>query len=358
MTASALEQLLDGARAQRRTPCARLLAIDLRGGRLSHTVGKHTYDESSTVLEHDHLFDLASLTKVVVTTSLTLLQLQHGRLKFDETMDTYLPERRACRSPQPTIRQLLAHCAGLPAGLPFHRTHAQLTSRQQQIAAIISTPLCAPPAAATTYSDIGFMLLGIILERVTDTPLDLLAQQLLFKPLGMTQTTFCPPPELHPRCVPTELQSEQEQASPWQGVVHDECARWLGGVAGHAGLFSTADDLARFARALLQPSSGPFAPELVRHFTTPARLTPQSDRCLGWQAPAAPCSGGGLLSDVAFGHTGFTGTSLWLDPAPHHACAVILLTNAVHPLRAGKTRYFSWRNLVHTQAMRTLLFHS
>ena len=355
-----LGTLLQTARKRRITPCNRFYAFKLKTVILTLSCGQHTYDEDAPRLRHDDLFDLASLTKVIATTSLTMLLFQPQRLSLDATIDTWLPERRALNQPQPTIRQLLAHCAGFPAGRPFHSTHADTPPGDARKAAVIATPAVCAPGTQTVYSDIGFMLLGFILERIADAPLDQLAKTLVFKPLKMRRTTFCPPPEWQPHCVPTELDDSLDPPRPWQGTVHDENARWLGGVAGHAGLFSTAHDLSKLAKALLDPSIGPFDPNVIQLFTQRAGLVPDSDRCLGWQAPFQPFPDCPRqfrrLPSYLFGHTGFTGTSFWIAPEPQ--CAVILLSNAVHPHRADKKRYFPWRNDVHSHAMNTLLRYS
>ncbi|MBP5640184.1 MAG: serine hydrolase, partial [Victivallales bacterium] len=226
---------------------------------------------------------------------------------------------------------------------------------EQKRQKVIMTPLERKPQEATQYSDIGMMLLGIILERIADRPLNQLFKEEVAIPLGMTETCFKPTPEQYKRCVPTELHiSDQQPPVPWQGIVHDENARWLGGVAGHAGLFSTAGDLTKFAEMMLHHGNGFIQEDILSLFTRRANLTPDSSRCLGWDSPTQPGSSGGrLIGPNAFVHTGFTGTSFWIDPDT--GIAVILLTNAVHPFRENKKNYFPWRNDVHTLTTQLLL---
>ncbi len=347
-----LQRLMDAAYSERRTPCAVLRAFDTSGKAISLSTGFHTYDASRHVDEHD-LFDLASLTKVISTTTLTMLAVQNSCLNLDDRIDVYLLERKGLSGTQPTIRQLLAHCAGFPPFIPFHILYSDMTDIDQKRSQVIMTPLANEPQTITQYSDIGMMLLGFILERLFGKRLDQLFIEKVAKPLGMTDTQFNPPKHLHDRCVPTEIIKGSLPPKPWQGIVHDENARWLGGCAGHAGLFSTIDDLAAFAKMCLQHGGDLIDHAVFDLFTHRANLVDGSSRCLGWDSPTQPSSGGRLVGPNAFGHTGFTGTSFWVDPDA--AIAVILLTNAVHPNRSAKTNYFPWRNEVHTIATKALM---
>jgi CubicO group peptidase (beta-lactamase class C family) len=223
-------------------------------------------------------------------------------------------------------------------------------------ARVCGTPLDADPGSGTVYSDIGMMLVGFGLDRVFGRPWQLAVRDRVFLPLGMRHTRFRLPPSLRSRALPTEFMPGTTQ--PWQGIVHDENARWLGGVAGHAGLFATAGDLCRFARMLLrrgQGEEGPvFGRATVETFTRRADLVSGSSRCLGWDSPSDNSSGGDHLSPTSYGHTGFTGTSLWIDPGL--GLAVILLTNAVHPRRECRAErsFFDWRRRVHTAVYEVL----
>lgn len=296
------------------------------------------------------LFDLASLTKVVGTASAAWLLLERGLLRLEDRLALLLPafageqegEGPGWRAAV-TIRHLLTHTSGLPAG---RNLRAVAGDRAARLAAVAATPLQAAPGERCVYSDLGFILLGCALEGVAGTDLPTLCQAGLFSPLGMAETTWTPPAALADRAAATEW-AEGEwapggRAGYVRGTVHDENARALGGVAGHAGLFSTAADLAVFADALRAGGAGGAPGGPVRRIlsrATVARLgeplvvTDHDSRTLGWQGPgtlSAPC--GDLWSRRAFGHTGFTGTSLWVDP--ERDFWAVLLTNAVHLGRA------------------------
>ncbi|MGI5925245.1 MAG: serine hydrolase domain-containing protein [Lentisphaeria bacterium] len=356
MSNSSLQQLLDDAVANRIVPCAILSVLSCSGPARRYLAGRHRYDRGPALQEQD-LFDLASLTKVVATTAVVMRLVEDGRIELDAPLARYLPdfaaaqpEQRAWRTAL-SIRQLLAHCGGLPAGYPFHSRHAQVSNPSERRALLLAVPMTTAPGSAALYSDLGPMLLAELISAVSGKDLATAAQDMVFTPLGMTSACFNPPAERRSHCVPTELivAADSDAGEAWQGVVHDENARWYGGVAGHAGLFAAAADLERFARMLLNDGAPLYDPATVRLFTRPAGLIPGSSRCLGWDSPSNPCSGGTQLSPRAFGHTGFTGTSFWIDPPKD--LAVILLSNAVHPRRNCKERgYFSWRNRVHSAA--------
>lgn len=355
-----VEGFLEGPLGARAWPGG-VLAVT--GGALAEPVllphGHHTYEPRRPVRASDW-FDLASLTKVIATTTATMLALDRGVLALDEPLARFLPEflelvpGDAARRGAVTLRHLLTHTSGLPAYVAFHREPEPAAGRR--LARVCGTPLRADPGTSTVYSDIGMILMGFVLDRVWDRPWQRLLREAVFLPLGMRHTRFGLPPSLRARALPTECTAEGGQA--WQGVVHDENARWLGGLAGHAGLFSTAGDLCRFAGMMLCRGRGPAGPVLaaatVDLFTRPARLVAGSSRCLGWDSPSQGSSGGDHLSPASFGHTGFTGTSLWIDPGAD--LAVVLLTNAVHPRRGcrGEHGFFDWRRRVHSQVYESL----
>jgi len=272
----------------------------------------------------DSVFDLASLTKVVATTTLAALAADEGMLNLDGPLSRFFPEFGSRPPSTATVRQLMTHTAGFIWWRPYYRT---CHSREKVLAAIFAEELVTPPGEERKYSDLSYILLGETLQRVFGEPLDVLAGRRIFAPLGMADTCFRPGPELQPRCVSTEI--EEGCDLPVCGVVHDENARAMGGVSGHAGLFSTAYDLSRFARAMLRRGD-PVMPESAF-----ARLMTGDEasgsRWLGWVG----LEEGGFLSDVfslqAFGHTGFTGTSIWMDPG--NDLFVAVLTNGVHPKR-------------------------
>lgn len=308
----------------------------------------------------DAIFDLASLTKVVGTTTAVMRLVDAGRLDLDDPVGAWLPEfvdavpEQRARREQVRIRHLLAHASGLPAYVPFHQQRGLRPARRR--ACVLSVPLEADPGTRTTYSDVGFLTLGFLLETLTGLSLSELVAREVTTPLGMLWTRFRPPPAWRRRIMPTEV--PHPDAPPLRGRVHDENAHWLGGVAGHAGLFSTVDDLARLAHMVL--NLGRIEGDLylseatIAAFTRPAAMVPGSSRCLGWDSPEEPCSGGKWLHETSFGHTGFTGTSLWMDP--HAGLAVILLTNAVYPRRETRVErgFFVRRRRVHSAVYEAL----
>ncbi|MBO0819417.1 MAG: beta-lactamase family protein [Nocardiopsaceae bacterium] len=297
------------------------------------------------------LFDLASLTKVVATTTLVLALTASGSLELDGPAARYLPAVPW----DVTIRQLLSHTSGLPATVKFYQT---CSSRAEVLDALFATPLQAPPGTRVAYSDLGFMTLGEIVAAVTGSPLDAAFRDLVALPLGLADTGFLPPGPPS-RFAATEL---ADDGTPWTGIVHDENARTMGGVAGHAGLFAPAADLARFAAWWVSPSgAGP----------VPLALRREAGRC---QTPGLPGDGGisgrrglgwvlpgdrydilaGAWPETAMCHSGFTGTSLALDPAS--GAWLVLLTNRVHAGRSGVSpaAIKALRRTLHT-AVRTIL---
>ena len=294
------------------------------------------------------LFDLASLTKAVATTSLAMLLVDEGLLDIDAPVSEYLPDFLDCDHDHAkwrgmvTSRMLLAHCGGFSAGHPFWKSGVD--GHEEKLRLVRQSPLANEPGTVATYSDIGMMVVGQLIERLTGQGLDRLSAEKVFAPLGMSSTCFNPSDASV--CIPTE-EIADAPGRFWQGVVHDENARWLGGVSGHAGLFSCAGDLAKFCKMLLNGGNSLFSPSVFDMFTRKARLVDGSSRCLGWDGYSEGCAGGARASEHSFGHTGFTGTSLWADR--DNGIAVVLLTNAVHPHRECKSNgYFRRRNEIHT----------
>ncbi len=301
-------------------------------------------------MEETTIFDLASLTKVVATTTAMMILVEEGRIALDEKVATHLPTFAARAKGEVTVRQLLTHASGLPSGVPFH---TWCVDRDEVYRAIDEeVALEYPPGTKRIYSDVGFIVAGRLVETVSGRRLDRFAEERIFRPLGMRETGFLPRRRDRPRVAPTEFDPFRNAAL--RGVVHDENARVMGGVSGHAGLFSTADDLARFAQMLL--NGGVLdGVRILKPETVEMMLTPQLDpsalergseflrsrrQLLGWwgmDEQATLGDLGGLPSASAFGHTGFTGTALMIDP--EHRAAVVLLSNAVHPRReeADKT---------------------
>ena len=290
-------------------------------GRLSWT------DASPAVTAAGTIYDIASLTKVVGTTTAIMVLFDQGRVSLDAPVDRYLPEFSGGEKDLVTIRQLLTHRSGLPAGRDIWRiTHDPAEARR----IIIGTPLAFHPGQYYEYSDLGADILGYVVEAVSGQPLDEFLADRVFHPLGMYDTGFRPADSVKYRVAPTEI--APPRGYPIQGEVHDENAFAMGGVAGHAGLFSTAADLSVFAQMML--NGGVYngvrilADSTVQMFTTRAA----GHRALGWDTPTGSYGSGNYLSEDAFGHTGFTGTSMWIDP--DRDMFVILLTNRVHAARA------------------------
>ena len=298
------------------------------------TVAVGTLDRApgSPVPDENTLWDLASLTKVIALTS-AVMQLTHeGKLDLAAPVQRYVPEWTGPWKDRVTVRDLLTHSAGMPAWRPLYK---ETSTREEAIRLVIGTPLETPPGQRMVYSDLGAILMGQIVERVSHEPFDRYVATHLFDPLGMTSTRFVPPAAWRSRIAPTEV-------DPWrqrhlQGEVHDENAARLGGVSSHAGLFSSARDLSRFARALLNggvlDGTRVLDSATIRRFTTVQDPT-ISARGIGWETANGNNSGGRQLSRRAFGHTGFTGTSLWIDP--EQDVFVLLLTNRVNPTRENR----------------------
>jgi len=287
-----------------------------------------TSDAGSVVPERT-IYDLASLTKVVGTTTAVMILFDEGKIRLDDRVVQYIPEFTGGAKDAVTIRMLLEHRSGLPAGRDLWRISS---TPEEARAAVISTPLFAAPGQYVEYSDLGADMLGFVVEAVSGEKLDHFLDTRVFVPLGMTDTRFRPDGSLRGRIAPTEL--NPPRGYPLRGEVHDENAYALGGVAGHAGLFSTASDLAVFAQMMLNGGSYNgtriVADSTVKLFTRRAAAT----RALGWDTCGGKGSCGEYLSSSAYGHTGFTGTSLWIDP--EREMFVVLLTNRVHAAKARR----------------------
>ncbi len=298
--------------------------------------GHLSYAADADPVTPDTIYDLASLTKVLVTTPLVMRLYEAERLDIDAPVRDYVQEFAGGARDRVTIADLLAHCGGLLWWTDLFRQARGLPTTEVSrfyLAQVCKLPLDYEPRTRTVYSDLGFILLGAALERMTDIPIDRLAQDKIFAPLGMQDIRYNPPAALRSRIAPTE--DDPERGGVLKGLVHDENAYRLGGVAPHAGLFATARSLVPFARMwLAEGTAGEkrlFDGATVRRFSRRAHVVKGSSRALGWDTPAAGSSCGRRFSATAFGHTGFTGTSLWIDPETD--LFVILLTNRVHPTR-------------------------
>ncbi len=292
--------------------------------------GKLGWTESSMAVDPDRsIYDLASLTKVIATTSAMMILFDEHKIDLDERVTHYLPGFTGGLKDQVTVRQLLMHRGGLPAGRELWRkAHTPDEARQM----VLDTPLEYKPGTGFVYSDLGADLLGMIVEAASGTTLDKFTTDRVFEPLGMHDTFFRPADSVVYRTAPTEV--SPPRGYPVRGEVHDENAFALGGVAGHAGLFGTASDLAVFAQMLL--NGGTYngtriiADSTVKLFTAKAA----GSRALGWEVGEGQHGAGAYFGENTFGHTGFTGTSMWLDP--DREMFVILLTNRVHAARARR----------------------
>src|SRR5467141_1460442 len=333
------------------------LAVGYRGKLSVHAFGNLKYDAKSPTVNPDTMYDIASLTKVVVTTTL-VEKLVEGDfpspLNLDAPIERYLPEWS--KGPQQewrhkvTVRNLMTHTSGLP---PFKEYWRTSTSKQETLGRIFAEPLEYEPGTKVSYSDLGIILMAEIIQRLTGKPLNVLANENIFGPLGMKHSMYNPPKAIWPEIAPTEFDSQLRHRLV-QGEVHDENAFAIGGVSGHAGVFSTAGDLAVFCQMLL--NGGVYAHQRILkrativEFTVPQPLA-QNARTLGWVVPTEGSSSGHYFSSHSYGHTGFTGTTIWIDP--DRQLFVVLLTNRVHPTRENH-KIAEVRPAVHDAVMKAL----
>lgn len=330
--------LIRDAIAQHAFPGAEL-AVTHKGALVaSQGFGRFTYESDSPQVHPDTIFDLASLTKVVATTAAAMLLHERGKLDLDEPLAKTMPEfvsmapqYEQARRAAVAIRMLLAHSSGLPA---YERLYEFANTHRDLVHGALTARLTAPPGSRAEYSDIGFILCGEVLAGKAGLPLDGFARQEIFEPLGMSRTRFKPQPEWKAEIAPTE-NDQKFRGRVIQGEVNDENAYVMAGVAGHAGVFAPATDIARFAECMLRDGSPILKPETVKLFTTRESSPPGTTRALGWDTPSRPeSSSGRLFSPRSFGHLGFTGTSLWIDPDRN--LSVTLLTNRTWPDRSSQ----------------------
>jgi CubicO group peptidase (beta-lactamase class C family) len=283
-------------------------------------------------MTEDTVFDLASLTKVMATTPAIMLLIERGQVNLDAPVSAYIPEFKGQGREQITVRELLTHTSGLPPGFEAGDWHGRATAIEKAC----DVKLESSPGTAFKYSDINFILLGEIVRRVGKMPLEDFVQREVYEPLKMTDTSFLPLKSELPRIAPTEMVNGE----PLRGIVDDPTARRMGGVAGNAGLFSTASDLARYARMMLNLGEFNgvriFKPGTVKLMTS-SQVPPGIKMLhgLGWDIDSPYASPRGSLFPISsYGHTGWTGTSIWIDPSSK--TFVIFLSNRVHPTAAGK----------------------
>ena len=296
---------------------------------LSRGFGALDWTGRARVTSRESIYDLASLTKVVATTTAMMLLYDAGTVDIDAPVSRYLPEFSGGLRDQVTVRHLLTHRAGLPAGRELWRI---AKTPAEARAAVLASPIQCTPGSCYEYSDLGADLLGFVAEAASGQTLDAFLERSVFAKLGMTDTHFRPDAMSSVRIAPTEI--APPRGYPLRGEVHDENAYALGGVAGHAGLFSTADDLSVFAQMMLD--GGVYNGVRIVSDSAVALFTKRAagHRALGWDTCDGGAGCGQYMSERAFGHTGFTGTSLWIDP--DRQMFVILLTNRVHAARARR----------------------
>ncbi len=329
MRMQGVDAVIDHAIQENNIPGAVLLV-----GHDGHVIYRKAYGERALEPRREPMtlntiFDLASLTKVIVTTTSVMQLVEEGKIRLNDPVAKYLPEFAQNGKQDVTIRQLLTHFSGLEPDLDLKTPWEGKETAYRM--AFAETPQDAP-GSKFTYSDINFIVLGALIEKVSGETLDEYAQQHIFAPLKMAHTRYLPPASWLPRIAPTQYDENEHML---RGMVHDPTARRMGGVAGQAGLFSTADDLAKFAQALLDGGDGILSPLSVEKMTSPEQppLAPVL-RGFGWDIDSPYSTNRGALFPVgSYGHTGFTGTSLWIDPTTK--TYVILLTNAVHPRGQG-----------------------
>lgn len=322
---AAAQAVLERALAARAFPAAIVEVGEASQPLWRQALGRLTFDGTSPPAGEDTIFDLASLTKVLCTAPLVMRQIEHGALGLDDPLSQHLHTWQGSDREQVTIRDLLAHCSGLPSHPPLYRDHR---GRAAFEAAIGALPLEYTPRSRSLYSDLDFILLGFILERTV--PLATQFDALRLQMGAIQDLQFHPPAIWQQRTAPTQQNSLRGRLLV--GEVDDDNAWALGGAAGHAGLFGSAAAVGDCARHLLQIldwRTGAFNRDTLRTFITRRSDVPGSSRALGWDTMLPTSSCGSRMSAAAFGHTGFTGTSLWIDP--ERSVYVVLLTNRVYP---------------------------
>ncbi len=330
--------VLDSAIENKIFPGAQIAVVV--GGSLiaSRGFGTQTYDSASPSVTTETIYDIASLTKVLAAVPVTMKLIAQKKLSLQHTVNQFFPEFTGKGKEEVTIRHILTHSSGLPGYYQFFLDN-QINSKEDILHYILNVELKEKPGSSYEYSDLGFILLSAIIEKVSKRPLEKLTQSWLYNPLGMEHTRYLPPKEWISNLAPTELDTIYRQRLV-HGEVHDENTHLMGGVSGHAGLFSTAEDIAKYTQMWVDGGvwngKRMFNEVQVREFTTVQEMPIDSDMALGWDTPSQ--SGKSIAGDFftkgSFGHLGFTGTSLWIDP--NQGIVIVLLTNRVHPSRKGQ----------------------
>lgn len=347
---SQVEKLITEAISEKVFPGAALLVWNDNSVLLEKYYGRNTYDTDSEIISEKTLFDLASLTKVVATTTAVMICVDRNLFLLDDKVIKHLPGFGVNSKENITIKNLLLHNSGLPAWKKFY---GRGLDKETVLEEIYSSDLEYQTGTKTVYSDLGIITLGKIVENVTGLSLDVFCKKELFEPLEMKSTFFNPDESLKSYCAPTELDNYWRNRLI-QGEVHDETAAMLGGVAGHAGLFSTVKDLSNFMSMIMRngvyKTQRIINAETIKTFTK--KQSQQSSRGLGWDTKSEKgSSAGNLFGSGSFGHTGFTGTSIWADPERN--LFVVLLTNRVYPSREN-TKIISFRPKLHNAIIKAM----
>ena len=340
-----LDSIIRDAIDNREVPGAVVLVVHDGEVLYKKALGNRALDPKSEPMTLDTIFDVASLTKVVATTTAVMQLVQRGDLRLNDPIAKYLPGFSQNGKEDVTVRDLMTHFSGFRDDLDLS---SPWQGHDTALSMAYAEKLVAPTGSRFQYSDINYIVLGALVEKITDTTLDRYCETHIFAPLGMQHTRFLAPVSWHPKIAPTDL---DENGKMLRGTVHDPTARRMGGVAGHAGLFSTVDDLSKFATALMNGSQV-LSPLMVEKMTSPAQ-PPNATvlRGLGWDIDSQLSSNRGALLPVgSYGHTGFTGTSIWIDPTTK--TYIIILTNAVHP--RGKGSAVALRSKIATAVAATL----
>jgi serine-type D-Ala-D-Ala carboxypeptidase len=318
---------LEQAVAQRAFPGAAVAIVHRDQVTALKVFGRFTYEADSPTVSADSIFDLASVSKVIATTTMAMILYERGLLDLEAPVAGAVPEFATddSRRRDITFRMLLSHCSGLPA---HEKLYLTAKSREELINAALRVPLKYDPGTHVEYSDIGFITLGAALERIAEEPIDRFCRREIFGPLGMLETAFNPPTAWRTRILPTQ-DDQAFRKRIIQGEVQDENASVMDGVAPHAGLFAVAADVCSFACAMLNSGVPIVRPETLAVFSRRQTSPPDTSRALGWDTPSSPSQSGKYFSPSSFGHLGYTGTSLWIDP--ERRLSVTLLTNRTWP---------------------------
>jgi len=329
--------IIDSAIENRIFPGAQVAVVHKGKLITSKGFGRHTYDSSSPPVNQESIYDIASLTKVLSATPIAMKLIAQKKLSLEHTVQQFYPQFTGNGKEDIIIRHLLTHSSGLPAYYQFFLDD-QISTKDDMLDYILNVKLNSDPGSHYEYSDLGFILLTSIIEKVANKSIDRLANSYVFTPLGMHHTRYNPPQQWKKKVVPTEVDSIYRNRLI-HGEVHDENTHLIGGVSGHAGLFSTAKDIARYAQMFVDQGIWKGKRILknthIKEFTKVQHIPMDSDLALGWDTPSQ--SGKSIAGDYftpgSFGHLGFTGTSLWIDP--NEQIIIVLLTNRVHPSRKG-----------------------